>query len=141
MLYLPFLQVTFSDIFRKSFGKLRPSHIKKLVINILLKLASGWRPKKIDVDLKFQSSSYVVKQFKVEGYYVLCSIDIMKDTTWTQFLKVWDVLPPVEIPKLLKRLDSIFAMLTDDFINRCKEKCIEGYVVLFVFFKFDIYVL
>ncbi|XP_073028907.1 uncharacterized protein [Primulina eburnea] len=119
-------KVTFSDNFRKSFGKLRASHIKKLVLNILLKLSSGWRPKKIDVDLKCQSSSYVVKQFKVEEYYVLCSIDIMKDTTWTQFLKVWDVLPHVEIPKLLKRLDSIFAMLTDDFIIRCKEKCIEG---------------
>ncbi|XP_073132837.1 uncharacterized protein [Henckelia pumila] len=119
-------KVTFSDNFRKSFGKLRPSHTKKLVINILLKLASGWRPKKIDVNVKCQSSSYVLKQFKVEGYYVLCSIDIMKDSMWTQFLKVWDVLPLVEIPKLLKRLDSIYAMLTDDFINRCKEKCIEG---------------
>ncbi|KZV14915.1 hypothetical protein F511_40287 [Dorcoceras hygrometricum] len=119
-------KVTFSDNFRKSFGKLRSSRIKKLVMNILLKLASGWRPKKIDVDLKCQSSLYIVKQFKVEGYYVLCSIDIMKDLMWTQFLKVWDVLPLVEIPKLLKRLDSIFSMLTDDFINRCKEKCIEG---------------
>ncbi|XP_073025717.1 uncharacterized protein [Primulina eburnea] len=119
-------KVTFSDNFRKSFAKLKSSRIKELVVRKLLKLANGWRPKNIEVDLRCKSSSCVVKQFKVEGYYILCSIGIMKDSIWTQFLRVWDILPPEEIPKLLKPLDIIFAMQTDDFIYRCKEKRIEG---------------
>ncbi|KAG8369518.1 hypothetical protein BUALT_Bualt14G0021900 [Buddleja alternifolia] len=121
-------KVSFSDNFRKSFQKLKSSYVKKLAINILLKLASGWRPKKINVDRTCEISSYIVKQFKVEGYYVVCSIDIMKDSIYEQVLKVWDILPLVEIPKLLKRLDNIYAMCTDDFINHCKEKCFEGYL-------------
>ncbi|KAL3835054.1 hypothetical protein ACJIZ3_009790 [Penstemon smallii] len=119
-------KVLFSDNFKKSFGKLKHSHVKKLVLNMILKLASGWRPKKINVDWTCESSSHIVKQFKVEGYYVVCSIDIMKESIYKQVLKVWDILLLVEIPKLLKRLDNIFAMYTDDFTNLCKETCKEG---------------
>ncbi|KAK6146300.1 hypothetical protein DH2020_020169 [Rehmannia glutinosa] len=119
-------KVVFSENFRKSFQKLKPSNVKKLAINVLLKLASGWRPKKVNVDWTCESSSYIVKQFKVEKYYVVCSIDIIKDSIYVQVLKVWDILPMVETPKLLKRLDSIFAMYTDDFINHCNEKLFEG---------------
>lgn len=132
--YLACLQVLFSDNFRKSFRKLKPSDFKKLVINMLLKLASGWRPKKINVDWKCESSSYIVKQFKVKRYYVVCSIDIMKDSIYQQVLKVWDIMPMVESAKLLKRLDSIFVMYTDDFINHCNEKLFEGYVILIIFY-------
>ncbi|XP_073153824.1 uncharacterized protein [Henckelia pumila] len=118
-------KVIFSDNFRKSFGKLEPYYVKSWVINMLLKIASGWRPKKKNVDMECKRSNYVVKQFKVEGYYVLCSVDIIKDSIWTQVLKVWDVLPLMETQELLKRLDDIFSILTEDYIIRCKEKCIE----------------
>ncbi|KAL0387954.1 UNVERIFIED_CONTAM: Helicase SEN1 [Sesamum radiatum] len=119
-------KVLFSDNFRKSFRTLKPSYAKKWVINLLLKLASGWRPKKINVDWTCKGSSYVLKKFKVENYYVVCSIDIIKDSIYEQVFKVWDIFPMVETPKLLKRLDSIFAMYSDDFVNRCKEKLFEG---------------
>jgi hypothetical protein len=99
---------------------------KKSAIQLLLKLASGWRPKKKSVDLVCESSSHIVKQFKVEGLYVVCSTDIMKESEYKQVLKVWDILPLEEIPKLLRRLDSIFVMHTDNFIHHCKEKCLEG---------------
>ncbi|XP_012837495.1 PREDICTED: uncharacterized protein LOC105958040 [Erythranthe guttata] len=120
-------QVVFSENFRKSFQKLYPSNVKNLAINVLLKLASGWRPKNINVDWKCESSSYIVKQIKVSKYYVVCSIDLVKDPVYVQIFKVWDILPMKETAKLLKRLDSIFAMYTDDFIDRCNEKLCEGY--------------
>ncbi|KAK4424964.1 Helicase SEN1 [Sesamum alatum] len=119
-------KVLFSDNFRKSFQTLKPSYVKKSVINLLLKLASGWRPKKINVDWTCESSSYVLKKFKVENYYAVCSIDIIKDSIYEQVFKVWDIFPMEETPKLLKRLDCIFAMYLDDFVNRCKEKLFEG---------------
>ena len=124
-------QVLFSDNFRKSFNKLKSSRQKKSVVNLLIKLSSGWRPKR-NVDSVCGSSSQIMKQFKVERLYVVCTIDIVKDSKFIQVLKVWDILPLEEIPKLVTRLDSIFAMYTDDFIRRCKEKSLEGLVVSFV---------
>nr|XP_027119396.1 uncharacterized protein LOC113736561 isoform X2 [Coffea arabica] len=119
-------KVLFSDDFQKSFRKMTSTRMKKLVLNLLLSLASGWRPKKINVDLVCERSSQIVKHFKVEGLYVVCSIDIVKKSNYMQVLKVWDILPLEEIPKLLKRLDNIFNMYTDDFINQCEQKCLKG---------------
>lgn len=96
------------------------------MISLLVKLASGWRPKRKNVDSISESSSQIVKQFKVEGLFVVCSIDIQKESTYTQVLRVWDVLPLEEVAKLLKRLDNIFSMYTDEFIKLCNEKCLEG---------------
>ncbi|KAH6833401.1 hypothetical protein C2S53_011803 [Perilla frutescens var. hirtella] len=118
-------QVLFSDNFRRSFQKLRFSGTKKLVINLLLKLAQGWRPRKVIVDWKCENSLYIVKQFKVDIYYVVCSIDIMRDSIYKQVLKVWDILPMTDTTKLLKRLDSIFSLHTDDFINNCNDKLFD----------------
>ncbi|XVE85519.1 hypothetical protein DITRI_Ditri17bG0097200 [Diplodiscus trichospermus] len=120
-------KVLFSDNFRKSFGKLKPVQTQKSVLNLLLKLSSGWRPKKRNVDLICESSSMVLRQFKVEGLYIVCSIDLEKEQTrYTQVLKAWDLLPLEDIERLVKRLDGIFKMYTDDFISHCNEKYLKG---------------
>ncbi|KAL1535322.1 hypothetical protein AAHA92_28117 [Salvia divinorum] len=118
-------QVLFSENFRKSFQKLKFSSTRKLVINLLLKLGRGWRPRKLNVDWKCENSSYIIKQFQVDIYYVVCSIDMMKDFIYKQVLKVWDVLPMTNTTKLLKRIDSIASMYTDVFINHCNDKIFE----------------
>ncbi|KAK7319208.1 hypothetical protein RJT34_03926 [Clitoria ternatea] len=124
-------KVHFSDNFLKSFRKLRSEQTKKLVISLLLKLSGGWRPRKIKVNLDCGNSSQLLKQFKVGGLFVVCSTDIVicsmdtvQESRYTQVLKIWDVLPPEDVPKLVKRLDGIFGSYTDDFISRCSEKCI-----------------
>ncbi|KAI8552025.1 hypothetical protein RHMOL_Rhmol06G0232600 [Rhododendron molle] len=119
-------KVSFSDNFRKSFQKLKSTRIKMSVIQLLLKLSCGWRPKKKNVDTVCESSSQILKQFKVEGLYIVCSIDIIKDSMYIQVLKVWDILPLDEISKLAKRLDGMFAMYSDDFINCCNQKLCDG---------------
>ncbi|KAJ7942728.1 UvrD-like Helicase, ATP-binding domain, P-loop containing nucleoside triphosphate hydrolase [Quillaja saponaria] len=118
-------KVLFSDNFLKSFKKLRSDRTKKSVVNLLLKLSTGWRPKKRNVDSFHGSSSQILKRFKVEGLYLMCSIDIVKESRYIQVLKIWDILSPEDI-KLEKRLDGIFGRYTEDFINHCKEKCFEG---------------
>ncbi|KAK9106425.1 hypothetical protein Syun_022436 [Stephania yunnanensis] len=118
-------KVQFSDNFRKSFGNLN-SRTQKSVVNLLLKLASGWRPKKTNVDSTGGSSSQLVKKFKVEGLYVICTVDIVKQPMYVQVLKIWDVLSLEDVPKLIRRLDGIFAMYSDDFVNRCNVKRMEG---------------
>jgi hypothetical protein len=57
----------------------------------------------------------------------------MKELRYDQVLKIWDILPAEDIPKLIKRLDSMFGKYTDDFINHCKEICLERYVGYFAF--------
>nr|XP_023876777.1 uncharacterized protein LOC111989221 [Quercus suber] len=124
-------KVLFSDNFLKSFQKLKSVRRKKLVINLLLKISSGWRPKKLSVVC--ESSSQILKQFKVEGLYIVCANDIVKEWSdiakelrYYQVLKIWDIVPIEDIPKLVKRLDSMLKKYTDDFINRCQEKWLEG---------------
>ncbi|GJV06800.1 UvrD-like helicase, ATP-binding domain, P-loop containing nucleoside triphosphate hydrolase [Tanacetum coccineum] len=63
---------------------------------------------------------------QVEGIYVVCTINIIKEVRYTQVLKVWNILPLEEIPELTKRLESIFSAYSDDYLNRCTEKCFEG---------------
>ncbi|MED6110882.1 hypothetical protein PIB30_047030 [Stylosanthes scabra] len=119
-------KVLFSDNFLKSFKKLRSQRTKKSVISLLLKLSSGWRPKRIKVEVLCGNSLQMLKQFKVEGLYVICSTDIEKESTYLQVLKIWDVLPPEDIPKLVRRLDNIFGSYTDDFVSHCSEKYFKG---------------
>ena len=102
-------------------------------MNLLLRLSSGWRPKNKSVDLVCENSSQILKKFKVEGLYVICTIDIIKEFKYVQVLKVWDILPLEDIPKLSKRLDSIFAAYTDDYINRCTAKYVDGYAHFAIF--------
>ncbi|KAI4357246.1 hypothetical protein L6164_001207 [Bauhinia variegata] len=119
-------KVLFSDNFLKSFKMLHSQRIKKSVITLLLRLSTGWRPRRRNTDSLRVGSSQILKQVKVEGLYVICGADIEKESRYTQVLKIWDVLPLEEIPKLVKRLDGIFGRFTDDFICRCMEKCFEG---------------
>ncbi|KAL2542930.1 Uncharacterized protein Adt_03908 [Abeliophyllum distichum] len=50
----------------------------------------------------------------------------MKEFHYEQVLKVWDILPLEEIQKLIVRLDTIFNSYSEDFINCCKVKCLDG---------------
>ncbi|XP_019462940.1 PREDICTED: uncharacterized protein LOC109361863 [Lupinus angustifolius] len=119
-------KVTFSDNFYKSFKNLKSDRRKKWVIGLLLKISSGWRPKRKKVEVLYGNSSQMLMQFKVEGLYVLCSKDIVKESSYTQVLKIWDILPLEGIPELVKRLDNLFRSYSDDFITHCNEKCFEG---------------
>ncbi|XP_037496960.1 probable helicase MAGATAMA 3 [Jatropha curcas] len=120
-------KVIFSDIFKQSFQKLKPLETKKLVINLLLRLSCGWRPKRRNTNLASDNSFQMLKLFKVKHLHIICTTDITKDLEYTQVLKIWDILPLEVIPNLAKRLNSVFESYTDGFINRCKFKFLEGY--------------
>ncbi|WMV17912.1 hypothetical protein MTR67_011297 [Solanum verrucosum] len=121
-------KVVFSENFGKSFRKLASSCLRKYVLTLLVKLASGWRPKRKNVDLVCKNSSQVVKKFKVvEGRYLVCTVDIQKEEFFhTQVLKVWDILPLEEFPGFLRRLDAVCLTYTKDFINLCNQKYFVG---------------
>ena len=106
--------------------KLKSVETKTLVLLHLSKLSSGWRPKRGNVCDTFESSSKILKKFMVRGLYIIASIDIVKESWYIQALKVWDIVPLPDIPKLAKHLDNIFGMYTEDYLNRCRVRCVEG---------------
>ncbi|WCJ17629.1 P-loop containing nucleoside triphosphate hydrolases superfamily protein [Euphorbia peplus] len=118
-------KVLFSENFRRSFGKLASVQTKTTALNYILRLSSGWRPKKRNADVISESFQFL-RQFKIAGVYVICSVDIVKEKRYTQVLKVWDILPIYDVQKLIRSLNGIFERYTDDFISRCNEKCLEG---------------
>ncbi|KAK2997943.1 hypothetical protein RJ639_026642, partial [Escallonia herrerae] len=117
--------VLFSDNFRKSFSKLKSVETKNLSLLLLSKLSSGWRPKS-NVGISCESSSNILRKFKVAELYIVCSVDVVKESWFIQALKVWDILPLQHISKLVKRLDNIFSMYTEDYLTRCGVKLLEG---------------
>lgn len=120
----------FSGSFTKSFKKLE-METQNLVLLFLSKLANGWRPKRVNSVVGSESSTKkILKQYKIGTYYILCSVDIYKELWYTQTLKVWEILSLQDIPKMIKRLEHIFEMYTEDYISRCSKKCVEGCVIL-----------
>lgn len=97
------------------------------VFNLIGKLSNGWRPRKIKVDPPCESSVRIVKQFKVQGLYVICSNDIVKESEYFQVMRVWDILPLEAVAELVKRIDKHYGLFTEEFVRCCKKKCIEGY--------------
>ncbi|XP_026436778.1 uncharacterized protein LOC113334791 [Papaver somniferum] len=130
-------KVLFSNNFRKSFGKLKSSQTQKSVVNLLVTLSKGWRPKKLRVETLSDNPVQLVKQYKVGRMYIISSVDVAKYSCYTQVLKIWDILPLEEIPKLVKSLDSIFSLYTDDYLNRCKLEHSEGDLVVPVTWRID----
>ncbi|XP_048129477.1 uncharacterized protein LOC125313693 [Rhodamnia argentea] len=119
-------RVLFGDNFVKSFRKLSSLATRMAILNLLSKLAGGWRPEKSNVGLFPKASCHMVKQFEVEGLHVLCTVDVLKELRYIQILKIWDVLPLRDAMRLAERLGIEFKAYTDDFIGRCSEKCMEG---------------
>ncbi|XP_045797847.1 uncharacterized protein LOC123892041 [Trifolium pratense] len=120
-------KVHFSDKFRRSFKRVRTQQSKNSVINVLERLANGWRPRGHSIEIVCENSSKILNQFKVESRYIICSIEIVKDLRGhIQVLKMWDLVPVEDIPQLAKRLDCEFRRYTDEYFVCCKEKGFDG---------------
>ncbi|KAH9622535.1 hypothetical protein KSS87_017350 [Heliosperma pusillum] len=119
-------KVSFSDTFIKSFSKLPSLQTKRSVMNLLVKLSCGWRPKKVKVDPVCGSAIQIAKQYKVEGRYIICTNDIARALSFSQVLKIWDIVPLEDVSALVRKLDNIYGAFTNDFLSRCKEKSLEG---------------
>ncbi|XP_043695183.1 uncharacterized protein LOC122645854 isoform X2 [Telopea speciosissima] len=123
-------KVLFSNDFWKSLAKIRRIETQKEVLSLLTKLASGWRhtQKQKNLYLMDGTSSELLKVNKVDRLFNLVwTVDILRENfKCIQVLKVWDILPMQEIPKLAMQLDDVFGNYTVDDMNRCKFKCSEG---------------
>ncbi|KAJ6752700.1 P-LOOP CONTAINING NUCLEOSIDE TRIPHOSPHATE HYDROLASES SUPERFAMILY PROTEIN [Salix koriyanagi] len=123
----------FSNDFRKSILNVR-NEARQEVISLLAKLSSGWRqsPEERNIIVRHGTSSEQLEQYRVnDQLHLIWTVDtIMEKSNHSQILKVWDVLPAPDVPKLARRLDAVIGNYTADKINRCKHKCVEGNLVI-----------
>ncbi|KAB5560828.1 hypothetical protein DKX38_005785 [Salix brachista] len=123
----------FSNNFRKSIKKVKIK-ARQEVITLLVKLSSGWRqsPEERNIIVPHGTSSELLENYRVNvKLSLIWTVDIVKENkNKTQILKVWDVLPLPDLPKLACRLDDVLGNYTVSKMNRCKQKCIEGNLVV-----------
>ncbi|KAG6515462.1 uncharacterized protein LOC121971003 [Zingiber officinale] len=117
-------KVLFSEDFKISFSKLRQIQCKMQVIKLLENLAEGWRSKMRFEE--FSGSFELIRINKVNDFFVIWTVDITKDDRYIQVLKVWDILPLEKIERLVSRLDHIFSLYTETYVNYCKKTCTQG---------------
>lgn len=126
----------FSDDFRRSVARVGNVRICKEVLSLLANLSNGWRQhqsrKKRSQMVHNGISSPLIEQYNVSGQLnMIWSVEILQENSFCiQVLKVWDILPSSDIPKLAQRLDTLFRNYTEKQMNRCLYKCMEGNLVV-----------
>ncbi|KAL7235387.1 hypothetical protein ACSBR1_018813 [Camellia fascicularis] len=128
-------KVCFGDDFVRSMTTMKNINTCKEVFSLLTKLSSGWREHDHQMDNVLDMNgncSQLLDVYNVNGFLnLIWSVDIVREySKYTQVLKVWDVLPLTKIPKLAKRIDTIFVDYEVEKINRCRCKKFEGNLVV-----------
>ncbi|KAI3813722.1 hypothetical protein L1987_18453 [Smallanthus sonchifolius] len=105
-------------------------NVRKLVLSLLVKFASGWRQLK-----KSKSNSYndtramfnMLEIYNVDGHlHLVWSVDIVyENSLCVQVLKFWYLLSLSHIQQCAKRLESAFGNYTYEMISRCQTKRFE----------------
>ncbi|KAL4598719.1 hypothetical protein ACB092_11G078100 [Castanea dentata] len=123
-------KVSFSNDFLKSMSRVKNAKTCKQVLTLLENLANGWRQSHRKKNLFFNrgTSSQLLEQYKVNGLLNLVwTVDILKENSYyIQILKVWDILPLSEIPRVTNHLDVLFENYTVDKMSQCKYKSLNG---------------
>ncbi|GKV00267.1 hypothetical protein SLEP1_g12986 [Rubroshorea leprosula] len=127
-------KVCFSNGFWESVATIKNTEILRQLLTLLEKLSSGWRlmPNKKTCCYVLDSSSAFLEIYPVNDLLnLLWTVDIIEENShYIQVLKVWNILPLPEVPKLAEHLDSLFENYAVDKINCCKERCLERSLVV-----------
>lgn len=105
---------------------------REKVLLLLSRIATGWRkPHDERSYLSFKNGiPKLLEYIKVDE--VLCliwNVDVIEENErYIQILRVWDVLPWFEIPKLVIDLNTFFSTYSMEHLNFCKFRCSQGYV-------------
>ena len=84
----------------------------------------------------------LAKVYVVANHCLVWSIDLHKDQqVCTQIIKLWNLVPRADVEGLLKRMDYIFSMYTDAYMERCKTISLDEYVPIPKLSKFAYFLL
>ncbi|KAF8651806.1 hypothetical protein HU200_063328 [Digitaria exilis] len=117
-------KVILSDNFRKSFTKLKSPHLRKEVLQKLVKLGGGWRTKLKNFDVN--DASQLAKAYRIRDQYLVWSTDLEKNERYFQIMRIWDLLSHQHVARTVQHLENLFSMYTDDYLDHCRRVRIEG---------------
>ncbi|XP_047071019.1 uncharacterized protein LOC124679269 [Lolium rigidum] len=112
--------VILSDKFRKSFTELKSRQLRREVLQKLVKLGAGWRTtfKNVGVCDTFQ----LAKVWKVRDLYLVWSTDVEKsERRYIQIIRIWDLLSHQHLARTVQRLENLFSIYTDDYLDHCRR--------------------
>ena len=102
------------------------------VLSVLGKLSNGWRQRQFRrrrrVVVHNGISSLLLEQYNICGQLTMIwTVDtLLENSSYVQVLMVWDILPSSDIPNLATSLDAVFRNYTEEQMNRCLYRCMEG---------------
>jgi hypothetical protein len=125
------IQVILSDEFRKSFTKLKSPQLRREVLQKLIKLGGGWRTTVKNLDIP--GVSHLAKVYKVRDLYLVWSTDVEKtERRYFQIIRIWDLLSQQNLARTIQRLENLFSMYTDDYLDHCRRVQTQGYELFIV---------
>ncbi|KAM7279812.1 hypothetical protein ACFE04_006946 [Oxalis oulophora] len=122
-------KVYFDDGFLKSMRSIKNMEVRKQVLSLIRMLSNGWRQHDTKRDFSGRNwTSEYFEYYKInEELRLIWSVDILEENSnYIQILKVWNVLPLYDLPKLAKQLEIFYAKYPTDIMNCCKFRSIEG---------------
>lgn len=135
-------KIFFSDNFRQSISGIEKMAIRKEVLLLLSKISSGWHKPHGERYLNFKGGiSHLLEYIKVDGtFYLIWNVDIVEENSnYVQIVKVWDILPWFEVPKLATDLSAIFSSYSEERLRCCKFRCSEGNLEIPMKWPVDVY--
>ncbi|KAG8380907.1 hypothetical protein BUALT_Bualt06G0065500 [Buddleja alternifolia] len=128
-------KVCFSAKFHESITRFKDNEIHKEVASVLVKLSNGWRsPLRKDKTVSYMegASSQLLEFYDIKGpVKLIWTVDMVRENSVEiQVIKIWDILPKLEILQLSKTLDITFGKYTLNQMSRCLFKRIEGGLTL-----------
>ncbi|XVF06351.1 hypothetical protein REPUB_Repub06bG0040500 [Reevesia pubescens] len=120
-------RVCFGNEFWKSLASIKNTESHKQMLNLLQKLSSGWRQTPAQ-----KNKHGLLQVYPVNGFLnLLWSVEIINENSqFIQVLKIWNILPLLDIPKVAKNLETLFGEYTVYKMCRCKCQCLEGNLVV-----------
>ncbi|KAH1105691.1 hypothetical protein J1N35_009459 [Gossypium stocksii] len=132
-------KICFSKDFKKSMSNIKDKEVHKQTIKVMEKLASGWHDnekKKMTVG-DDDGCCFGLLQVSLIGDGELSlvwsvELEMVKgNSEWViQVLKVWDIVPLLDVAKVAQKLHILFAEYTVEKISRCRYQCTEGNLVV-----------
>ncbi|KAA3468478.1 putative ATP-dependent helicase C29A10.10c-like [Gossypium australe] len=132
-------KICFSKDLKKSMSNIKNKEVHKQTIKVMEKLASGWHDdeKKKMIVGHDDGCCFGLLQVSLIGdgeLSLVWSVEletVKGNSEWViQVLKVWDVLPLLDVAKVAQKLHILFAEYTVEKISRCRYRCTEGNLVV-----------
>lgn len=107
--------------------KLKSKKLRWEVLQKLVGLGCGWRTKV--KNLGMADGFGLLNIYKVGDLCLVWSTDLENGARLFQIIRIWELVTSQHIEKITRRLQNLFSMYTDDYMEHCRRVHMEGYAL------------